>query len=82
MLIDGLSISTNISQASLTISQVIFSNFKQKGNNQDHITVQPRGKRNRETPIQLYASLKLYVSIRSHRSLLQDWKLCVIYKSY
>ena len=35
-LIDGLSMSTNIGQASLTISQLIVSNFKQKGNNKDH----------------------------------------------
>ena len=45
--------------------QLIFSNFKQKGNTQDRITVQPLGKRNRETPIQLYSSLKLNGSIRS-----------------
>ena len=70
MLIDGPYISSRVSQPSLTVSQLIFSSFKQN-NKCDNPALNPRENRDHETPVKIYTGLKLYATIRS--STIIDW---------
>ena len=66
LLVDGLNVDNDhFSQASLTISQLIVANFKQIS--RKRTSQYSRSIRSRETPVQLYTSLKLYSTIRSRR---------------
>ena len=74
LIIDGLNIdNTQFSQASLTISQLILANFKQSSRSSK--AQYSRNIRCRETPVQIYTSLKLYSSIRSRNLIDHLFKL-------
>ena len=63
MLIDGTNVANKgFSQAALTASQIIMYNFRKHGK---EVESQRRHLKQRETPVVIYNSLKLYATVRS-----------------
>ena len=74
MLIDG-PVCTTVSQASLSISQLIFSNFEQVAGHNG--TAFCRDNLALETPLKLFDSLKLILSTRSKKLVENSYSLCL-----